>query len=206
VTCFCDWVKSGQWCRGVDVSVSFFHHDSICERSVSRPGRLTIGESSHCIFRGPLVEVTLVCETADAHTCWEGLPPQYLFTWSVQEFQFAQLQLHFLLWQHSLDVSIATLGVLWLSCTCSWFYGLNLIALLLIVDVRLWGSVQFLAQARPVLCSHAFRLCTVPLVIYNCIEYCIMLSVWVCLWWERPTRCTIFLIYFNLHYQQISNK
>ena len=94
---------------------------------------------------------------------------------SVQEFQFAPLQLHFLLWQHSLDVSIATLGVLWLSCTCSWFYALNLIALLLIVDVRLWGSVQFLAQARPDLCSHAFRLCTIPFVFYNFIDCCIQL-------------------------------
>jgi len=97
---------------------------------------------------------------------------------SVQEFQFAPLQLHFLLWQHSLDVSIATLGVLWLSCTCSWFYALNLIALLLIVDVHLWGSVQFLAQTGPVLCSHAFRLCTIPLVFYHFIDCCIMLSVW----------------------------
>ena len=85
---------------------------------------------------------------AARHTCWECLPLQDLFTWSVQEFHFAPLQLHILLWQHSLDVSVATLVVLWLSCTCSWFYALNLIALLLIVDVRLWGSVQFLAQAR----------------------------------------------------------
>ena len=164
MTCFWDWVKSGQVCRGVDVFVSLFYHDSICERSASRPGRFTIGKRSRCIFRGYLVEVTPVCETADRYTCWEGLPPQDLFTWSVPEFHFAPLHLHFLLWQHSLDVSIATLGILWLSCTCSWFYALNLIALLLIVDVRLWGSVQLLAQCGPVLCSHAFRLCTMLLV------------------------------------------
>ena len=85
---------------------------------------------------------------------------------SVHEFHFAPLHLHFILWQHSLDVSIAILGVLWLSCTCSWFCALNLIALLLIVDVLLWGSVQFLAQGGPVLCSHAFRLCKIPLVFF----------------------------------------
>jgi len=102
---------------------------------------------------------------------------------SVHGFQFAPLQLHFLLWQqqqqqHCIHVSIATLAVLWLSCTWSWFFALNLTALLLIVDVRLWGSVKFLAQDRPVLYSHAVRLCTIPLVFYNFIECCIMLSVW----------------------------
>jgi len=78
---------------------------------------------------------------------------------SVPEFHFAPLQLHFLLWLHSLDVSIATLGVLWLSCPSSWFYALNLIAVLLIVGVRMWVSIQFLAQGRSVLwtCRNAMH-------------------------------------------------
>jgi len=60
------------------VSVSlFFHHDSICERSVSRPGRFTIGKRSHSLFLEPLVEVTLVCETADTHR-----PPHVLGTFA----------------------------------------------------------------------------------------------------------------------------
>ena len=51
----------------MDVSVFFFRHDNICERSVSRPGWFTIGKRSHSIFLESLVEVTPVCETADTH-------------------------------------------------------------------------------------------------------------------------------------------
>jgi len=180
VTCFWVWVKSGQVCWGVEVSISLFYHD-ICERSASRPSHFTIGKRSHRIFRRTLVEVTLVCETADAHK-----PPHVLGRVAttilvhvdVPEFHFTPLQLQFMLWQHSIDVCRSTFVVLWLFCYCSFFYALNLNALLLIVDARLWGSVQFLAQTRAVLWTHAFKLCTITLVFYNFIECCILLSVW----------------------------
>ena len=45
----------------------FFCHDNTCDWSVSRPSRFTIGKRSHSIFLESLVEVTLVCETADTH-------------------------------------------------------------------------------------------------------------------------------------------
>jgi len=67
------------------------------------------------MWRGPLVEVTPVCETADAHK-----PPHMLgrvvtsilVHVDVLEFHFAPLQLQFVLWQHSIDVCRATLVVL----------------------------------------------------------------------------------------------
>jgi hypothetical protein len=90
---------------------------------------------------------------------------------SVQEFHFAPFQLHFLLWQHSLDVSIATLAVLWLPCTGGWFYALKWTvccwSLMCNCEVQLssWHKAgQFF--------EHAFRLCTIPLVLYNIIECC----------------------------------
>jgi len=55
----------------------------------------------------------------------------------VREFHFAPLELRFLSWLHSIDVWITTLVILRLPCHCSFFYALNLNALLLIVDVRL---------------------------------------------------------------------
>ena len=67
------------------------------------------------MWRGPLVLVTSVCETADAHNPLHvvgRVATAILVHVDVPEFHFAPLQLQFVLWQHSIDVCTATLVVL----------------------------------------------------------------------------------------------
>jgi hypothetical protein len=94
-----DWVERGQ---GVGSVLSLFHNGSRCENSVSRSGRFTVSKGFQWMSRGPLVEVTPVCETMDAHkqphvlgkgchhiTCsrgsvgmlYPGLVPVYNLSW-----------------------------------------------------------------------------------------------------------------------------
>jgi hypothetical protein len=147
VTWCWDWVKSGLGCREV---YRLFFTIAIGVISQPRaPAVLPLGKDA----RGALVEVTPVCEPADAHK-----PPHVLGTgchrWtrsrgSVPEFHLAAVELHFLLWQatQSWCMQSDTWGTVTV-LPCGWFYALNLNVLLLMVDVRLWVSVQFLAQAR----------------------------------------------------------
>jgi hypothetical protein len=142
--------------------------------------RFTSGKGSLWMWRWPLVEVSPVCDTADAHK-----PPHVLGRVAtttvvhvdVLEFHFAPLQLQFMLWQHSADVCRATLVVLWLSCHYSWSYALTwTLCCRLLMCVC---EVQFSSwQKQGQYFEHAVRLCTIPLVLYNMLHV-VMLSVWV---------------------------
>jgi hypothetical protein len=117
---FGEWVKSGQVCRGVDVSVSLFSRQYM--REVSLAPRPVYHRDKYPLYISRAFSwshsglwnshtATRVGNVCHRKTCSRG---------SVYGFHFAPLQLHFLLWQqHSVDVSIATLGVLWLYCTCT---------------------------------------------------------------------------------------
>jgi hypothetical protein len=81
-----DWVKSCLGCRGEwRRTVPLIHLGRSCEKSASRLRRFTPGKGFQWIWRGPLVEVTSFCETADAHNLPHVLgwvATKYLLTWA----------------------------------------------------------------------------------------------------------------------------
>jgi len=83
---------------------------------------------------------------------------------TVQEFHFAPFQLHFLLWQHSLDVSTTTLAVVTVLPSMLWTWT--------VCEVQLssWRKVDQSFE-------HAGRLCTIPLVLYYMLS-ALMLGEW----------------------------
>jgi len=91
---------------------------------------------------------------------------------SVQEFHFAPFQLHFLLWQHSLDVSTTTLAVVTVLLSMHWTWTVCCWLLMCDCEVQLssWhkGYQSF---------EHAVRLCTIPLVLYYMLS-AVMLREW----------------------------
>ena len=86
-----------------------FFTTTICDSSASRSGWFTIGKRYHFIFRGPLVEVTPVCETADTHR-----PPHVLGIFATAPLSYILLSM-----LHHPEVILHTIMCLAIR-TCLW--------------------------------------------------------------------------------------
>ena len=149
-----DWAKSGLGCRGSGGVLSAYSPGQLLDVSLAPPPfypwkRIPMNMTrafswSHSGLRYCRRSQTATCDGKGCHRNTVHV--------DVPEFHFAPLQLHLLLWLHSLDVSIWHLGccdcpaivvgfMLWTWSLCCWCWC---------AFVR-FGSVQLLAQGGSVL-------------------------------------------------------
>ena len=149
-----DWTKSGLGCRGSGGVPSAYSPRQLLEVSLAPPPfypweriRVHMARAFSCSQSGlwdcrRSQTATCAGKGCDRNTCSRGCAGVSFCPTSVAVHVMAAA--HCWCLQSDTCGTVTDLPLRLVLCT-------DLNALLLIVDVRLWGSVQFLAEARPVL-------------------------------------------------------